>query len=152
MIVGYTGSEHVITRKQQWVVAELLSGFYDEDGTNRFHHGCCIVGDDTCARIAHALGYELHGHPPTDRKKVPRRPVVNTVDYPPLPYMKRNDRIVLDAQAFLVTPMELREITRSGVWATARRAVKAKRPGLVVWRNGDIVPLEEAVTSLRLKV
>lgn len=144
--VGFTGSQHAkMTRIQAFTVIEMLFELFDEGA--QFHYGCCINRDDQAARIAKTFGYKLMGHPPRDKSKVGS--VVNDFNYPELPYLERNHRIVDDTRLLIAAPITSYEVLRSGTWATVRFAVKRKKPGFVVYPDGEFSPLERTVSTAR---
>lgn len=146
--LGFTGSQHGSqTEYQLEAVRGFLVGTKVGYETAEFHHGVCIGWDEIAAEIAHELGYKLFGHPPTKTNKMSK--IVNDFDFPPLPYLERNRRIV-DSTAYLLsasrTPYEL---VRSGTWSTIRFAVRRNKPGVVIYPSGKIVQIAEATSISR---
>lgn len=143
MKVGFTGSQHAPMRPRQLaVVIDVLFELCTAGA--EFHHGCNRMRDDKIARIAKLLGYRLVGHPPTDKSKVGK--VVNDYDLPDLPYLERNHRIVDDTDVLIAAPLTSYEQLRSGTWSTVRFAAKRWKPGLVVYPNGLVSPLQRSVS------
>ena len=144
MRVGFTGTQFgPQSPEQSYTVIELLSEFYTEGSV--LHHGKCIGWDDQAARFARVLGYRLAGHPPIMTSKVCS--VVSDFEYPPLNYIERDHRIVDDTQLLIAAPHTMHEILRSGTWATIRFAVRRRKPGFVVWPNGELTELHRSVST-----
>lgn len=145
MDLGFTGTQQgPMSREQSYTVIELIAGFR-RGRKLRFHHGCCIGWDDQAARFARLLGYRLIGHPPMNTEKMCS--VVNDENFPPDGYISRDHHIVQVSRILIAAVKRNHEELRSGTWATVRYAAKIGRPGLVVWPNGDLTPLERAVSS-----
>ncbi len=144
--IGFTGSQHARMRGPQLSTFFVLLDELCAIGARaEFHHGCNQMRDDQAARIAKCLGYRLYGHPPTDKSKVGS--VANDFDYPDLPYLERNHRIVDNTILLIAAPLTSYEQLRSGTWATVRWAAKRGKPGFVIWPNGDLTHLHRAVSS-----
>ena len=61
--VGITASCHGLSETQRCALTAFLHRARCA-GSTRFHHGCCVGGDEIGAVIAHNLGYRVVGHPP----------------------------------------------------------------------------------------
>lgn len=142
MIVGFTGSEFGPQSERQSMQLEVLLFDHFVPGSE-FHHGCCVGWDEVAAKMAREIGYEIYGHPPTNKKRLSS--FKNDFDQTPAPYLIRDSHIVLASRVILAASYEMHETLRSGTWTTVRYAVKARRPGTVVYPDGSMRPLHEAL-------
>lgn len=131
MIVGFSGSRNGLSLPQAAVVVEVLA---DAD---EFHHGDCVGADEAAHRLARSVGVRTVGHPPTYRGL--RAFCDVDEERPPLPFLQRNRRIVAETDLLVACPAEAFEVIRSGTWTTIRYARAAKRPVVVVSRDGSRV-------------
>ena len=146
--LGFTGSQLGPRTEYQ---LEAVRGFihgaivgYDEA---EFHHGCCVGWDAIAAEIARGYGYRLIGHPPTVTTKMSA--IINDHNFPPLPYLERNHRIVDDTEMLLAAPYTPYEQLRSGTWATIRFAVRRGKPGTAFFPDGNPHDLDRIVSTVR---
>lgn len=100
------------------------------------HHGDDAGADTEFHNLCRDLGWRVVLHPPSN----PRRRGFCQADEsrPTKPYLDRNDDIVAESQAMFAAPLTMAEELRSGTWATIRRARKAGRPLIIVWRDGSV--------------
>lgn len=134
MIVGFTGTRKGMTRKQYAAVADLLESLHPYQA----HHGDCVGADADFHDIVREVivGADIHIHPPTDDKY--RAFKEGDVVYDPLPYLKRDEKIVEKAHIMIATPEGLLERKRSGTWTTVRYTRDAEKPLYIVFPEGDI--------------
>lgn len=116
-VLGFTATREPLTDAQIRWIEKILTEYY-RDGA-QFHHGDCINGDEAGYYIAKRLGYVTVSHPPTNPRL--RARTVNDVEMPPLPYLERNQQIVLACSVLVAVPFTA-ETPRSGTWATVRYA------------------------------
>jgi hypothetical protein len=134
MKLGMTGTQHGLTVEQIQFASDALMGWKDSD--NVLHHGDCIGADVKLAEIAHALGYWVVAHPPTDPKK--RAYHASDLIMPERPYLERNHNIVHVSKLMLAFPKEYTEQWRgSGTWATIRYTRKRKTMLVIAWPRGE---------------
>lgn len=137
--IGFTGTRNGMTKAQHdRVMTELdrLTGGSDQVVG---HHGDCVGAD---AQF-HAM-LRLHwgravivGHIPTNQSDRAFCTFDETRD--PLPYMKRNQRIVDAADVIIATPPTMEPQDRGGTWRTVGLARKAKKPIVVVLPDGSVM-------------
>lgn len=132
--LGFTGTQVGATVKQLrtlfWLLTEDVLRLPD-----RFHLGDCIGADEQAAHLAHALGIDCVGHPPSDggRQAHFERYLVS---YEPLPYLARNRELVDVCDALIACSRTMKEELRSGTWATVRYALKKRKPVWLIVPNG----------------
>lgn len=134
MNVGFTGTQHGMTPKQQDELRQCLTILRDQHEALIFHHGDCVGADAEADAIARELGYHIVLHPPTN----PKKRAFCQADYytcAPKSYLTRNQDIVLDTGVLLAAPRERVEEQRSGTWATVRFARRARvfYPVWIIW-------------------
>lgn len=126
MNVGFSGTQKGMRRWQSEGVKEFIRLLKPTYG----HHGDCIGADDQFDAICHFNGVLTVIHPPEDPKK--RAFCEGYADIlEPKPYIERNHDIVDAVDLMIFTPFELREVLRSGTWATWRYACKVKKPWII---------------------
>lgn len=131
-VVGLTGSQHGMNLLQERAVGQLLVDLAAES----LHHGDCVGADAQAHAIAKSMGLHVVGHPPVNES---RRAFTDCDAWrDPLPYLDRNHAIVDEVEALLATPQTMREVLRSGTWATVRYARAAQRELFVVFPNGSV--------------
>jgi hypothetical protein len=148
--LGYTGSQHGMTRLQAAVVAHSV--FCLQGKVAAAHHGSCIEGDEEFALFVHELlpgvAHVAHpGYPPKRPDDFSRRAWVEqrwpdeVTVLEPRPFLDRNTDIVVASTQMLCAPRERREQTYSGTWSTIRRARKFGRPHRIVYPDGSVEDL-----------
>lgn len=137
MIIGFTGSRHGMSLEQRVVVEKVCKQIASLDGKHQFHHGDCIGADAEAHDIFKKAGFETHIHPP--RLTLRQAHCQGDVCYPPDDYIPRDRRIVETCEVLIGTPKELKEVLRSGSWATIRHARRTKTKCLIVLRDGTYV-------------
>lgn len=115
--VGFTGTREGMTTEQRARVARMLSEA-QVGGATHFHHGCAEGADTEAAKIAKGFGYEIVEYPAGDDP------------------LKRNRAIVAASDWLIAAPAQMREVLRSGTWATIRYARKDKVPVSIAYRDG----------------
>lgn len=115
--VGFTGTREGMTFEQRDRVARMLNDAVAA-GATHFHHGCAVGADTEAAKIAAGLGLQIVEHPAGDDPLARNREIVAAVDW------------------LVAAPAQLREVRRSGTWATVRYARAAKVPVAIAYRDG----------------
>jgi hypothetical protein len=131
---GLTGTHKGMTFAQQRAVALFLAHSMYEEA----RHGDCIGADAEFHLMAvNARIPRIVIHPPDNPKRRAFCDGPNVTILPEKPYLVR-DHDMVDAISFLLaTPETVREIQRSGTWATVRYARKVHRDHRVIYPNGD---------------
>jgi len=122
--VGFTGSRKGMTARQLTLLKQTLRELWGM-GFRVFHHGDCIGADEDAAAIAKHLGFRIHQHPPINTEFRAYAPY--DVSEPPRHFLERNKEIVNQTEALIAVPNTMKEMKRSGTWATMRYATKKKR-------------------------
>lgn len=135
--IGFTGTSEPITGKQLASLLELALTLKKE-GYDSLHHGDCINADATAHEVFYLAGYKVIVHPPTDNKKRAFCKDKYATILPPLPYMDRNQKIVDQADIMIGMPKDMKEVLRSGTWATIRRARKKGSKIFIIWPDGTV--------------
>ena len=133
MKVGFTGTQSGMTEDQAIAFTSLLKDL----NAKELHHGDCIGADAQANKIALALGVETIIHPPTDSRR--RAFCLGAKEVkPPLPFLKRNHKIVDDCYSLIATPVGYEEVLRSDTWATIRYGRSLSKPVIIIHPDGDI--------------
>lgn len=132
MIIGFTGSQEDLSLIQFDLLVAVLAEFEEITAA---HHGDCIGGDLAFHLIIEELrpDVEIHVHPPINKAKTAFCP--SDVKYERKEYLDRNHDIV-DACDILIACPKMKEVLRSGTWATVRYARKIGKPIAILWRDG----------------
>jgi hypothetical protein len=112
---------------------DMLDGqlrYHRRLGFSVLHHGDCTGADAEAAKLARSMGYVIHGHPPTNSAR--RAFFPSDREDTPLPYLHRNEVIVLMGQAGLAVPGTREPQPHSGTWFTQRRMQAAKLPHWII--------------------
>lgn len=135
--VGFTGTQAGMTHAQGMGVRHVLAFLID--GEIDAHHGDCIGADADFHKICRDTPKVvwITGHPPTNPVK--RAWCQFDSEWPALPYLARNGRIVAATDVLIATPREYEEQLKSGTWSTVRKARVAKKPIHLVYPDGSIV-------------
>ena len=139
MHVGFTGTKEGMTTLQH----EAFSTWVDIKLSGRpitFHHGDCVGADKEADTEFRKFCGGMDIHPP----KNPRfRAFCNrietnipTIVYEEKDYLYRNHDIVKACRFMIGCPKEMKEIIRSGTWATIRYAKKMGKPVVVFFPDG----------------
>jgi hypothetical protein len=130
--VGFTGSRLGLASAQAVALRDLMRRLRPSE----LHHGDCVGADDRMVTIARDLGVgHVESHPPTDDRMRAFAPSDHIGQ--PLPYLKRNEAIVIASDVLIAAP-DSPERKRSGTWATVRFARKLKRTIYIVMPCGRI--------------
>jgi hypothetical protein len=113
-----------MTLRQTHLVVAILTS-EEVEAVEEVHHGDCVGAD----KEFHGLvEQELGGstrivvHPPENSRN--RAYCRGDEIREPLPYMERSQNVVDETDGLIATPREMREVLRSGTWATIRRGRK----------------------------
>ena len=131
--LGLTASRDEITGPQREVLAAWLAVRYRR-GAATLHHGDCVGGDETGARLADEIGYTTVAHPPDVATLRAFHP--STVIREPRPYLTRNADIVSDVEEMMALPKRMNG--QGGTWWTIRHARTHGCPLLIVAPDGTI--------------
>jgi hypothetical protein len=132
-VVGFTGTRRGMTARQSLAFKQWLAGI----PAGIFHHGDCTGADSRAHDIALELGWTVEIHPPDDNR---HRAFCKgaAVVHDPLPYLKRNARILEASDDLAAAPAEYIERLRgSGTWSTIRGAERRGVPVHIFWPNGS---------------
>lgn len=144
MNIGFTGTKDGLTQAQHDALFRVFFEIFAAEQDLVCRHGDCIGADASfdalCATfnlpvVIHP-GYNSFGDSPTraycgkDRQNVR---VLHTK-----PYLDRDDDIAAECGLLIACPKEKTEQLRSGTWATVRRAIKRKKPVVVVYPDGEV--------------
>jgi hypothetical protein len=105
---------------QRATVAHLLRGAA-ANGATAFHHGCAVGADTEAAAIATEVGLLPVEHPAGNAP------------------LQRNREIVAASDYLVAAPSQMREVLRSGSWATVRYARAARIPIAIAYPDGTVV-------------
>jgi len=128
--LGMTGSSEIITEEQ----VEAFLEWFQEKTFREFHHGDCVVADETICNLVKSTLF-IVCHPPINSSK--RAFCEADVMLPEKPYLERNRNIV-DAVEILIAFPDGPERIRSGTWSTIRYARKTNVPDILFWPDGTI--------------
>lgn len=139
-IVGFTGSQSGMSDEQAAAVMDLLMKLRPQTVV----HGDCVGADadfdelislfkqeGVSVRVEIRPGVDAYGRSPARAYTKS----ANTI-HQAKPYMVRNEDIVKQCDVLIAAPSSSKEVNRSGTWATVRRAVKAKKPVYLVFKDG----------------
>lgn len=137
MRVGFTGTRRGMTLDQ----AMQVNLEFAKTEAYELHHGGERHADAQMHNIALAYRCPITVHPSDmpDTQMAPRdldHPLVTVL--PAKPPLVRNQVIVDQVGWLLAAPHELEEVLRSGTWSTIRKALKAKVPVAIVYRDGKV--------------
>lgn len=134
--IGFTGTRDGMTRAQKDVFASLLARMKPTE----FHHGDCKGSDEEAHYMVCRLSplTRIVIHPPSiDTLRAYCRVTDNpSTRCPALPYLVRNQNIVLNSKTLIATPKESSEQLRGGTWSTIRYAKKMAKRVIVIWKDG----------------
>ncbi len=139
--IGFTGTRHGMTDAQRRMVDIAVCDAIGGDVGLRVvaHHGDCTGADAQFHVIAEQYGAMMVGHVPDDDRY--RAFCRFDDERDPLPYMKRNAVIVAEATHMIAAPYASKggiwKGGAGGTWATIRMARHAKKPLIVVFRDGS---------------
>jgi hypothetical protein len=122
MKIGFTGTQHGMSKFQKKLLRRLLDNDLDE-----FHHGDCVGADAEAHNIADTerCACAIVIHPPSDSRKRAFKKVHDQDQMiKPKPYIQRNKDIVNAVDLLIAAPRSNKEELRSGTWSTVRYAKK----------------------------
>lgn len=125
MKVGVTGSRNKIPDSTMSRLLAILK----EWNASELHHGDCVGFDEQAHRVAVSLGIKTISHPPLNSRL--RAYCSADVTHEPLPYLKRNQAIVIASEKIIAAPSGP-EVLRSGTWSTIRFAKKIGKHGIIL--------------------
>lgn len=134
--VGFSGTQHGMCGLQRAVVALLLQRLASPE----LHHGDCTGADAECHDIAKEMGCRVVTHPPLNPMK--RAFKVGDEAREPKEYIPRDHDIVDETEILIAAPLQMKEVRRSGTWATIRYAWRVGKKVLLVTRDGVIQVVE----------
>ncbi len=140
MKVGHSGTQHVVTERQQVAFRTYVEVFLVPE-MDRWGHGCCIgsdeFGDAFIRGIIPSPGIDFF--PPTNQDKMFRYQVrPGDVVHDAASYLERNHKLVSWADYMIFTPSSMSENLRSGTWATWRYCNQLNKPYTIVWPDGSL--------------
>lgn len=142
MKIGFTGTQEGMTISQRGALEEYLETLAyngNEFVPIEVHHGLCIGADRQFHSLCVSMGFNIVGHPPKNTSKMAEFNLKEFVRLEePKEYLDRNSDIVKDTECLFVCPKGFQEETRSGTWATFRRALWANKPRVVFFPDGSI--------------
>lgn len=132
--VGFTGSRRGMTQAQKDSLAEFMCEL--KPHTTQFHHGDCIGADAEAHALALRHRLSIYIHPPSDAK---HRAFCIGNEFPALPYLHRNRKIVDACELLIAAPPSEDEAPRSGTWSTVRYARYINRQVLLIFPTGNML-------------
>lgn len=135
--IGFTGTQRGMTGHQKKSFSNFIFPYYKYNDLT-FHHGDCIGADEEAHKII-SDNFKLTKiivHPPliqASRAFCKGREVRNLKKY-----IDRNHDIVDETDFIIATPYQIREIVRSGTWATIRYAKKHKKKAIIIYPDGTL--------------
>lgn len=130
--IGFTGTREGMTPQQRKAVRSIVSAYAPQV----VRHGVCLGSDAEFNEIVRELlpDCRIEGHPAS----MPRWMADCEVDilHEPRPPLVRNRDIVDGCDLLIATPKELKEVIRSGTWATIRYAASTGRTGSIAYPDG----------------
>lgn len=135
--VGFTGTQHGMKIVQLRALQQFMMQHFWE--WKDVAHGDCDGADEEFHLLCRELFPDLpiHIFPPeidTHRAYCKGAKVV----HPPKPFLERNHDIVDSSDFMLAAPLTMREVLRSGTWATVRYARKKGRGIAIFLPDGSV--------------
>lgn len=130
MIVGFTGTQAGMTRKQEVMLTSVAHVITEG------HHGDCIGADKQFDSILKAQNIKRVAHPPIKSHKrafCDAEVILQCKDY-----LERDEDIVDVSETMIATPKEMSEVRRSGTWFTIRYAFKWRKPTMIIFPDGTV--------------
>lgn len=122
--VGFTGTQHGMTEYQRGELMAYLSLMVQRHGVLEVHHGDCVGADAEVDAICREFYPEIRVvlHPPvlTLRRAFCWAPAEYIREAKP--YLVRDREIAEEVDELVAAPRVVREVRRSGTWATVRYA------------------------------
>lgn len=150
MNIGFTGNRKGMSENQFDAFVNVIHTLMrTSDTPNEFHHGDCEGSDSNAHEIIEALRTEydydikIVVHPPWDEKARAFCKIKETDELRhPGPYLMRNHDIVDDCDIMIACPSSVKEVLRSGTWATVRYTRESSKSLMLLFPSGAQV-LEE---------
>lgn len=131
-VLGFTGTQRGVT----WQQRKTLLACLELPNVEVLHHGDCIGADALAWSLARELHLETICHPCNlSAKRAYTSPNEETRKV--LSPLVRNQNIVHECEFLIACPRTPTEELRSGTWATIRYAMRAGRPYLIIWPDGQ---------------
>ena len=148
MIVGFSGTQHGMTKSQWDVVAQYVESLKPDaivhgdcvGADEQFHTICCSVYSGPLHRVILRPGVDANGNAPKRAYcKTQTPPEIEVIEHPPERYLIRNDKIAEECVRLIAAPLEFEEQLRgSGTWATVRYAHARGKPIHLVLPDGHL--------------
>jgi len=131
MITGFTGTRAGMNQAQK----DLVKVFLEMHKPEAVIHGDCIGADKDFDDICAGLGIMRYCCP---CNLTAQRAFTDAIEWqPPKPPLERNHDIVDASNELFACPKEMREVLRSGTWATIRYARRMEKTTYVFYRDGS---------------
>jgi predicted Rossmann fold nucleotide-binding protein DprA/Smf involved in DNA uptake len=136
LYAGFTGTRVGLTPKAAKGVMDLLVMLEPR----QLVHGDCIGADNMVHYMALGIRIPIAIRPPVDDRLRGWASIHGTMVsiYPPKPYIQRNHDIVNHTNYLIACPDTMKEVMRSGTWATVRYAGKTNRVVYLVYPDGRL--------------
>ena len=133
--IGFTGTRDGLNRLQVFELSRLFAEYSDSHDT--FVHGDCVGADADADNIAYSMGYAIKMRPCTlhSQRAYCQSGIIIAEPMPPL---ERNKLIVRDSDVMFACPKELKEVKRSGTWATIRNSTKTGTKLVIIYPDGKL--------------
>jgi hypothetical protein len=123
-VVGFTGTHHGMSHRQQDAVSELLALILPDE----LRHGDCVGADFEfhCIGLAYAC-FDIVVHPPIKEHARAYASGPRVTVLPPEPFLKRDLKIVLASDVMIAAPFKddpPRALRGQGTWTTIGYARK----------------------------
>lgn len=132
MRLGFTGTREGMTISQKTMLASFMGMWMMNQEIESVHHGTCVGADDEFHKLCMWFGLRdrIILHLPEDSSlsvtqhllDVPEENIMS-----PLPYLKRNLKIIDACDFLLAAPPTNEPQKRGGTWFTIRKAQEAGR-------------------------
>lgn len=135
--LGFTGTRKGMTEAQRTQVIKFMRDHMPHE----IHHGDCIGSDAQFARLVwwQFRGVIIVSHPPEDNKY--RAYCSSNILMPVLPYLKRDENIVLASDHLIATPRQdkpPKSLRGEGTWWTINCAQQRGIPITIVRPDGKV--------------
>jgi hypothetical protein len=142
--IGVTGQREQLTATQiqlLWKTLTRINLRAENAGELvTLHHGDCSGADNTANTLATVLRWKRESHPATGLPEKYSAQCDVDIRHDPKPPLDRNQDIVAAAEELIALPLKSEtEATRSGTWATVRRARKKRIVITLIYPDGRIV-------------
>jgi len=133
--LGFTGTRDGMTLAQRKQIAMWMAGHYQD--VEQLHHGGCVGADYQMHTIACWYRIPTTIHWPVDLSYAMSLDETDPFsdgsieERDELPYIDRNHNIVDECDLLIATPKEMKEIQRSGTWATIRYAYQMAKSVII---------------------